>query len=263
MKRLLFGFMLLTMSALYVQQAVAQKESHKDYGSLKIPECNACHKASGITPNHDADWLRGHRLLAGRPNAKCAECHDQSWCLDCHQGGGIDPRLSTQNYKRDYIPKSHRSDWLEIHPLKGLDNPQTCTRCHDQRYCTQCHSRFKPTDLQFQSHRRQFRDIKLKEVGPTHAAFERNGVLNTAACQSCHRGGLVPAHTWSGEHAREARRNLQACQTCHSEGDVCLNCHSARTGLKVNPHPRNWNAVKGNFRDKSNGRSCIKCHDNF
>ncbi|MCM2359901.1 MAG: cytochrome C [Geobacteraceae bacterium] len=264
MKKLLFGLMLFALSALYVQLAVAEKEPHKDYASLKIPECNACHKAEGIALNHDADWVRGHRVLAARGGAKCTECHDQAWCLDCHQGGGIDVGLSTQNYKRDYIPKSHRSDWLELHPLKALDNPQTCTRCHtEQKFCIQCHSRFKATDLQFQSHRRQFRDIKLSSVGPQHAIFEQNGVINTAVCQTCHPGGLVPTHTWSGEHAIEARRNLQACQTCHSDGDVCLTCHSARTGLKVNPHPRNWSAVKGNFKDKSNGRSCIRCHDTF
>lgn len=259
MKKLLFGFLLILLSALCVQQAVAQKESHKDYAAMKIAECNSCHKAEGIALNHDADWQRGHRVLAARANAKCAECHDQAWCLDCHQGGGIDAKLSTQNYKRDYIPKSHRSDFLEIHPIKALDNPQTCTRCHDQKYCIQCHSRFRPTDLQFDSHRRQFSSINLTNVGPNHALFKPED------CQTCHRGGILPVHQWSAAHAVEARRNLQACQTCHSDGDVCLKCHSARqnSGLRINPHPRNWDAIKGNFKDKSNGRSCIRCHDTF
>jgi hypothetical protein len=256
-KNLLFVSLLLLMSALYVQQAVAQKESHKDYASMKISECNACHKAEGIALNHDADWQRGHRLLASRANSKCAECHTQAWCLDCHQGGGIDVNLKTQNYKKDYIPKSHRSDWLEIHPIKALDNPQSCTRCHDQKYCTQCHSKFRGTDLQFQSHRRQFRDIQISAAGAKHEIFTE------AQCPTCHPNSLVPSHKWSGEHAIEARRNLQACQTCHSDGDVCLKCHSARSGLRVSPHPRNWDSIKGNYKDKSSGRSCIKCHDTF
>lgn len=248
--------MLLALSALWLEQAFA-KESHKDYASLKIAECNECHKSEGVALNHDADWVRGHRVLASRGEKNCAECHDQYHCLDCHQGGGIDVTLSTQNYRRDYIPKSHRSDWLEIHPLKALDNPQTCTRCHDLKYCSECHGKFKTTDLQFLSHRRQFRDIRLSDVGPNHAVF------NASQCQTCHPGGLVPTRKWSGEHAREARRNLQACQTCHSDGDVCLRCHSARSGLKVNPHPRDWNSVKGNFKSKSSGRTCIRCHDTF
>lgn len=255
--------MLVSLSVLYVQQAVAQKENHKDYAGMKIAECNSCHKGEGVALNHDADWVRGHRVLASKGGANCAQCHDQAHCLDCHSGGGIDAKLSTQNYKRDYIPKSHRSDFLEIHPLKALDNPQTCTRCHDQKYCTTCHDQFRKTDLQLQSHRRQFRDIRLSSVGPQHAIFEQNGVINTTVCQTCHPGGLVPTHTWSGDHAIEARRNLQSCQTCHSDGDVCLTCHSARSGLRVNPHPRNWGSIKGNLKERGNGRSCIRCHDTF
>lgn len=257
MKKWFFAFVLLALPIVYAQQAVAQKESHKEYATMSIGECNACHKGEGIALNHDSDWVRGHRVVAGKGDKNCAQCHSQSFCLDCHSGGGIDAGLSTQNYKRDYIPKSHRSDFLEIHPLKALDNPQNCTRCHDQKYCTACHSKFKGTDLQFLSHRRQFRDIKLSDVGPKHELFTPN------QCQTCHPGGILPSHRWSGDHAIEARRNLQSCQTCHSDGDVCLKCHSARTGLKVNPHPRNWNSVKGNFRGKSDGRSCIKCHDNY
>lgn len=247
--------MLLALSALYAQQAVAQKQSHKEYASMKIAECNSCHKSEGVALNHDADWVRGHRVLAGKGEKNCAECHDQAYCLDCHQGGGIDAKLSTNNYRRDYIPKSHRSDWLDIHPLKALDNPQTCTRCHDQKYCSQCHSKFRSTDLEFLSHRRQFRN-----VSPTNVF---HATLNTASCPTCHPNSLVPTHIWASDHAREARRNLQSCQTCHSDGDVCLTCHSARSGLKVNPHPRNWGSIKGNLKDKSGGRSCIRCHDTF
>jgi hypothetical protein len=255
-KKLLFGVMLLSVFALYAQQAVAQKESHKDYASMKIDECNSCHKSEGVALNHDADWLRGHRLVAQKGGANCNQCHEQSFCLDCHSGGGIDVKLSTQNYKKDYIPKSHRSDFLEIHPIKALDNPQTCTRCHDQKYCIQCHSKFKPNNLQFQSHRTQFSNINLTNVGPNHANF------TPAQCQTCHPNGQLPAHMWSADHAVEARRNLQACQSCHSDGDVCMKCHSAlqNSGLRINPHPRNWDSIKNNLKNKSNGRTCIKCH---
>lgn len=264
MNKLLFGLLLLSFSVLYTQQAVAQKESHKDYASMNISECHSCHKTEGVALNHDADWTRGHRVSAGKGAANCAECHIQSFCLDCHSGGGIEADLKTQNYQRDYVPKSHRSDWREIHPIKALDNPQTCTRCHtEQKFCTECHSKFRGGDLQFLSHRRQFRDISLSSIGPNHAIFEQNGVINTTVCQTCHPGGILPAHQWSGAHATEARRNLQSCQSCHSDGDVCLTCHSARSGLRVSPHPRNWGSVKGNFRDKSDGRSCIRCHDGY
>ena len=261
MKKLFLSFIILVLftaiSVISITQAVAQKESHKDYGAMTIAECNDCHKGQGIAPNHDTDWLRSHRLPAARGAGNCNDCHEQAFCLDCHTGGGIDAQLSTRNYRRDYVPKSHRNDFLELHPLKALNSPQSCNRCHDQKYCTACHAKFQGPDLQFQSHRRQFSDIPLSSVGPTHAGFAPN------QCQTCHPSGLLPSHKWAAGHAVEARRNLRACQTCHAEGDVCLKCHSARTGLQVNPHPRNWGSVKDNFKNKSGGRSCRQCHDSF
>ena len=262
MKKLSFIFVMLALlaalSALFITQAIAQKESHKDYAEMKISDCNDCHKANGIAPNHDATWLRSHRLPAGRGESNCIQCHNQAFCLDCHTGGGIDAKLSTRNYLRDYVPQSHRNDFLELHPLSAKTSPQSCNRCHDPKFCISCHSQFQGADLQFLSHRRQFKDIQLSSIGTNHANF------TPADCQNCHIGGLLPSHTkWAGDHAIEARRNLRTCQTCHSDGDVCMRCHSSRTGLKVNPHPRNWDSVKDNFRSKSGGRSCTQCHDNF
>jgi hypothetical protein len=198
-----------------------------------------------------------HRVVAGKAQKNCIDCHGQSFCLDCHKGGGIEADLKTSNYKASYIPSSHRTDFREIHPLKSLDNPQTCYRCHDTRYCQECHAKFKGTDLMVQSHRRSWSDLQTGSPGPAHSTF------TTSQCQTCHPNGLLPKHEWSADHAREARRNLQACQTCHSEGDVCMTCHSARKGLMVNPHPRDWSKVKNKYSSKSKGRSCIKCHDNY
>ena len=52
----------------------------------------------------------------------------------------------------------------------------------------------------------------------------------------------------------------EVCQACHPEGDVCLTCHSARTGLRFNPHPKDWDDMKDRIRDASDGRTCRKCH---
>jgi hypothetical protein len=227
-KRLLFALMLLTMSALYAQQALAEKQQHKEYASTKISECNDCHKGEGIAPNHGADWAREHRLLAGKAGNNCAQCHTQSYCLDCHQGGGIDAALTTSNFGRNYIPKSHRSDFVQIHPLKALDNPQTCYRCHDQKFCNSCHDRFPRGSFRIKSH-----------------------LPNGASGQSY-------TGVWSSEHSYEAKRNLQACQACHPEGDVCLRCHSSKLGnARINPHPKNFQG--GNISRRTD-RTCRKCH---
>lgn len=242
MKKCFFVFMLLALSTFVTHFAVAQKateneaqkepvsqsakESHKEYAEMKIAECSECHKGEGVSPNHDADWVRGHRTVADNPGSNCSQCHQQSFCLDCHSGGGIDPDLSTRNYQRDYVPRSHRTDFIMIHPIKALDNPQTCKRCHEPSYCNQCHSRYPKGSLHIKSH---------LMLGP-------NGQKYTAGLQ---------------EHATEARRNLQSCQTCHPDGDACIQCHSSG---KTNPHPRNWGRIKDNYKDRAGSRVCTKCH---
>jgi len=234
-----------------------QKQDHKEYAEMEVKECTSCHKGSGISPNHDADWLRGHRLLAVKPQKNCKDCHNQSFCLDCHTGGGINANLETENPTVNTAPSSHRTDWREIHPIKAHDNPQTCTRCHRSQFCSDCHARFRGEDLMVLSHRKGWSNLQAGSPGPAHSTFTAD------QCQSCHLNGLLPKHVWSSDHAREARRNLQACQSCHSDGQVCMTCHSARTGLRVNPHPRNWDKVKNSYKNKSSGRSCIVCHDNY
>jgi hypothetical protein len=221
----MFVVMLLVLSMLYVQQAAAQKENHQDYKDSKLSDCNACHKGEGIAPNHDADWVRSHRTVAGKPGNNCAQCHDQSWCLDCHKGGGINADITTPGFGRDYTPKSHRSDFLTIHPIKALDNPQSCYRCHDIKQCTACHSRYPMGNLRIKSH--LMLGANNQQYSPSSAS----------------------------EHATEARRNLQSCASCHPDGDACILCH--KTG-GVNPHPRNFKS--GNWKDRTKGNVCLKCH---
>ncbi|GFO60572.1 cytochrome c [Geomonas silvestris] len=228
MKNMVFICTVLLMSAAYVPQATAQKQNHKEYQDMKISECNDCHKGEGVALNHDADWVRQHRSIASKAGSNCAQCHTQAYCLDCHQGGGINADLTRANFGQDYIPRSHRRDFVQIHPLKSLDNPQSCYRCHDQRFCNECHSRYPRGSFRIRSHL------------PSGTGQLYSGV-------------------WSSEHSREARRNLQTCQSCHPDGDVCLRCHGGNraVGLRVNPHPKNFQG--GNISRRTD-RTCRACH---
>lgn len=225
MKNKMFVVMLLVLSVLYVQQAAAQKESHKDYQDSKISDCNGCHKGEGIAPNHDSDWIRNHRTVAAKLNNNCGQCHSQAYCLDCHKGGGIGADFKGDGSRRDFAPSSHRSDFISIHPLKAAANPQSCYRCHETKQCSECHDRFPKGSLKIKSH---------MALGSNGQAYSPSSAI---------------------EHATEARRNLQSCASCHPEGDVCIRCHSSG---KVRPHPRNWKA--DNFNDRTKGKVCLKCH---
>lgn len=202
------------------------REPHGDYAQMKIRDCTGCHRGMGVPPNHGADWSREHRLSAARTGGNCNDCHEQSFCLDCHTGGGIEPDLTKSlSSNGEYMPNSHRSDFISLHPLKAKDNLQTCYRCHDAVFCYDCHSRVQSNTLNVKSH------------------------TKTQTGQD---------FIWTAEHAREARRNLQSCQTCHPNGNVCLPCHSAIAGSKVNPHPKDWDGSK--LKSKGGDRSCRVCH---
>ncbi len=201
--------------------------SHKEYASMSLEQCSSCHESNGVAPNHGSMWNREHRFYANKKPNNCQDCHQLSYCLDCHDGGGIDANLHSSQSGPDYMPKSHRTDWMAIHPIKAQDDPRSCYRCHDaEKFCASCHGRFPAGSLHIKSH---------MMLGP-------NGQRYTFAI---------------GEHSREARRNLASCQSCHPEGDVCIQCHSSG---KTSPHPRGWNKVSGRLKSASDGRTCVKCH---
>ena len=203
------------------------RTDHRDYRDTKLDECKDCHSGSGVMSNHGAFFVKEHRLLAQKAGNNCADCHLQSFCIDCHKGGGIEPDL-TRSLSRsgEYMPRTHRSDFISIHSIKAADSPQSCNRCHETRFCSDCHG-------------------KTREKGSMKIKSHRKAGANSQI------------YNWNSDHSAEARRNLQSCETCHPDADVCVKCHSSG---KQNPHPRNWRSIKSRYRDISNGRTCRKCH---
>lgn len=195
------GFLLMVVCLSFA------RTSHREYRDAKPEECRECHGGSGVADNHGAFFKTEHRLLAQKASNNCADCHEQSYCLDCHNGGNIDTDLRKSLSRRgEYMPKSHRSDFISIHPIKAGDDPQSCKRCHEARFCQDCHTR------QIQRNRAGM-SIKRFDARPTHIpVFDSPGVLNA---------------DWVAFHQREARRNLQSCQGCHPQKGDCTNflCH--------------------------------------
>lgn len=241
--------------------------------NVSVATCAACHKAdapeirpetgacldchdqafvdavqfAGLT-THSATWPLTHREAAVGKTIDCSACHEQDFCLECHKSGRADEMGKLNNT----LTNVHRSDFSVTHPIAARTNPQLCNKCHENKFCVECHEDFAPADLSVQSHRRGWSDLSVGAA--THADFRPD------SCQSCHKDSVLPSHEWSASHAREARKNLATCQACHPDGDKCLRCHSARGGLAVNPHPRDWNDIKNRLKRAGDGKTCRKCH---
>lgn len=236
------------------------------------PSCGSCHQeeAESIKPEesvclncheedflgqvafpglktHGPTWSMNHRPMAKAKSIDCAACHEQEFCMDCHKAGFADEMGKLGNS----MTNVHRSDFTVSHPIAARTDPQLCATCHERKFCVECHDQFAPADLAVLSHRRGFTDGTL---GGAHLAFD------DSQCEGCHINSVLPTHQWSNQHAREARKNLVTCQACHPEGNICLKCHSAISGLKINPHPDNWGRNKDRIDKASGGATCRRCH---
>jgi len=198
------AFKIILMSTAFLLMVVClsfARTDHREYRGAKPDDCRDCHSGSGVMDNHGAFFMNEHKLLAQKASSNCADCHQQSFCLDCHKGGGIEPDLQKSLSRRgEYMPKTHRSDFISIHPIKATDNPRNCYRCHETGFCSDCHNR------QIQRNRSGM------SIKPHRTIFVSPG---------------VPDPGWVSDHRADARRNLQSCQGCHPQKSDCTNfaCH--------------------------------------
>lgn len=232
--------------------------------------CLDCHEQAlvdeasvGTPKTHGPVWALNHRTEAIGDGIDCSSCHAQEYCLECHKSGFADEQGSFSNN----MINVHRSDFHVSHPIAARTDQRLCASCHEETFCSDCHDdwRFRGNDIGSPSHRRTFglgfEDADFESI---HQPIRSIGVSDASLqCDSCHLSSSVAPdfHSWSIGHAREARRSLATCQACHPAGDTCLRCHSARGGAAAfNPHPDDWDSIKGTLRNASNGRTCRKCH---
>ncbi|HYG66483.1 MAG TPA: hypothetical protein VD838_02455 [Anaeromyxobacteraceae bacterium] len=191
-------------------------EDHRPYAKMGREECAECHRGSDVAQNHDSFWERDHRVLAQKQSNNCNDCHQQSFCADCHQGGGgIDKGVSRERSRRgEAMPSGHEPGFVATHQLQAHD-PRACYRCHDSgRFCADCHA---------QAFGRAGRDgasgdaLRAVRVSPHAPVFVAPG---------------VPDPSWTAEHRTKARRELKSCEACHPSKADCSNfaCHPGLGG---------------------------------
>ncbi|MCB9597290.1 MAG: hypothetical protein H6719_31485 [Sandaracinaceae bacterium] len=159
--------------------------------------------------DHGIGFLRRHGARARADAALCSQCHEPTFCEDCHltaQGPPLevyDPAL----VYRDFV---HRGDFTARHGVEAGLERGTCARCHGVSFCDGCHT--------------------------------ASGIGGSVAPGSPHPPGWLDPLSSVG-HAREARRDLLGCVSCH-ESDAertCVPCHRVG-GVAGNPHPPGFGA---------------------
>lgn len=126
--------------------------------------CANCHAAERNTRRyHPADFLATHAPQAYAREVDCAGCHStQVFCRSCHLQSGIAPRASSQ---RSTTYHNGTSQWLLQHGRAARQDLPSCTACHQQTYCMQCHSdngsRINPHGPGFDAERMRSRNPQL------------------------------------------------------------------------------------------------------
>jgi hypothetical protein len=211
--------------------------------------CTSCH-------NHQADYAAG----------RCRPCH-----VDLK---GLEPEK--------YF--THAGDWLRNHKSFARPSAESCSQCHDQTYCSACHSpqtaAARPSvifpervDSSF-IHRGDYVSRHAIEAGANPASCRR--CHGPQYCDTCHTTANVSSNAgasafsphpagWSSRGAGErfhgdaARRDASSCAACHDQGarSLCVGCHTVG-GPGGNPHPPSW---KKTLADVDKNSMCRTCHN--
>ncbi len=209
----------------------------------------------------------------------CLECHQSDYnegaCMPCHTDFRRVPLRPLAFF-------SHEGEFLKRHAHAALVEPNTCARCHEQTFCSDCHARTVATAVEFklpEAAERQF--LHRNDYVSRHAIEARE---DAALCQRCHGTSFCQdCHTRSGAtalsasprtphpagwmnagsatfHGPEARRDIANCQSCHERGAQtnCIGCHRVG-GVGGNPHPPSFTSRHNASEEKSNAM-CRYCH---
>lgn len=196
----------------------------KDYGSLKCLTCHEDMTKYELKPitqfGHHVDFLKNHQEYAQADVSLCAQCHQQSFCADCHSKlETLKPNIKyPERLDRSFI---HRGDWITIHRFEASADSSMCLKCHDSKNCADCH--------------------------------KKNGISMSSP-------GAADPHPadWLTKHGGAARRDAALCASCHDQGanTICIGCHKAGGPIQKNIHPPGWKSTL----DKNKDPLCRNCH---
>jgi hypothetical protein len=157
-------------------------------------------------------------------------------CLACHVD--MDPYQA---------PADHNHIWMKRHGIFGVQENASCSVCHSEDSCRECHSVMEPI-----SHNNLWR---LRTHG-VNASWDRQSCMvchETDSCVACHSQARPRSH-----RARWSQNHCYGCHTDASPGEGCVVCHEE--GNNVLLHQDFWPPVHDRFGNQAN---CYDCHNPF
>jgi hypothetical protein len=86
---------------------------------------------------HVANFVSTHAPQAYSRETDCSSCHSlEAFCRDCHRQIG----LAATGNTRSTVFHNAQPLWLIQHGRAARQDLKSCTTCHQQTYCMQCHS---------------------------------------------------------------------------------------------------------------------------
>jgi hypothetical protein len=248
------------------------KLSHADHIERVKENCSVCHKSL-------PEPVRGGGLTP--PMSACLQCHEHQQdfadgrCARCHVDLGRYPLKPVSQF-------SHQGNFVREHGRSARAGDATCTTCHEQTFCSDCHANTVSTKIEIKLpervdadfiHRNDFVGRHTLEAQADPASCRR--CHGSSFCEDCHRQqNLTPQAAnprdphppgWSFPaspdfHGVAARRDITSCAACHDQGarSICVDCHRVG-GIGGNPHPAGWQSRHGRDEIARNGM-CLACH---
>ena len=129
-------------------QSHAPRSFQTDHGALAAAQpkqceschtrrfCSDCHDAPATPSFHPRNFTAQHASAAYGRRLECSTCHEvRTFCRSCHIQQGMKPVGRLDPGFHDAQPV-----WLLRHAQAARQELESCTSCHNQKDCLQCHS---------------------------------------------------------------------------------------------------------------------------
>jgi len=211
---------------------------HQGQGMIATEDCSKCHPPGfNLMPNnHTPAFIKGgHKARASSDPSYCSMCHQNQFCVDCHQGRSTSPNAP----KQQVIPASHKkSNWTSLHGKEFLAQKGDCGACHDDASCRDCHKTTMPHPTNWLQNHKPEPGVSTSDCNICH--------IDRTACDNCH-------------HQKVATAELVAknCVGCHP--GMAQQPPTSIQDKGLSEHAVHFNVAK----IKGRPYRCYECHVSF